>query len=101
MGNSLRCPTLDSGRRTAPPDRFRTTRSVGLRVRGARIGRCHGRQAFDRPPDIFRFVALGGLLSPMVSATTGVTTLSLAGYASWSEYESIWVTWWLGDVAGA
>jgi len=37
----------------------------------------------------------------MVSATTGVTTLSLAGYASWSEYGSIWVTWWLGDVAGA
>src|SRR6266446_5659852 len=30
-----------------------------------------GRQAFDRPPDIFRFVVLGGLLSPMVSATMG------------------------------
>jgi signal transduction histidine kinase/CheY-like chemotaxis protein len=60
-----------------------------------------GRQAFDRPPDIFRFVVLGGLLSPMVSATMGVTALSLAGYAPWNDYGSIWVTWWLGDVAGA
>ena len=60
-----------------------------------------GRHAFDRPRDIFRFVALGGLLSPMVSATIGVTTLALAGYAPWHEFGSIWVTWWLGDVAGA
>jgi signal transduction histidine kinase len=60
-----------------------------------------GRHAFDRPRDIFRFVAVGGLMSPMVSATIGLTTLSLAGYAPWHEYGSIWVTWWLGDVAGA
>lgn len=61
----------------------------------------HGRRAFDRPPDIFRFALLGGFLSTMVSATIGVTTLSFAGYAPWSEYGSIWVTWWLGDASGA
>jgi signal transduction histidine kinase/ActR/RegA family two-component response regulator len=61
----------------------------------------HGCRAFDRPRDIFRFVALGGVLSPMVSASIGATTLSLGGYAAWSAYGSIWVTWWLGDVAGA
>jgi signal transduction histidine kinase/ActR/RegA family two-component response regulator len=61
----------------------------------------HGRHAFNRPQDIFRFVLLGGLLSTMVSATIGVTTLSLAGNAPWSEYASIWITWWLGDASGA
>jgi len=60
-----------------------------------------GRRAFDRPPDIFRFVLLAAMLSTTVSATIGVTTLALGGYAPWSEYGPIWLTWWLGDVAGA
>jgi signal transduction histidine kinase len=60
-----------------------------------------GRHAFDRPPDIFRFVLLAAMLSTTVSATIGVTTLALGGFAPWSEYAPIWLTWWLGDVAGA
>src|SRR5262249_32289237 len=36
----------------------------------------------------------------LVSATVGVTTLCLAGYARWSDYDSIWLTWWLGDTGG-
>jgi integral membrane sensor domain MASE1 len=36
-----------------------------------------------------------------VSASVGVTTLALAGYASWGDYGAIWATWWLGDAAGA
>lgn len=60
-----------------------------------------GRHAFDRPQDIFRFVVLAGLSSTMVSATLGVTALSLGGYAPWDDYGSIWLTWWMGDVAGA
>jgi len=27
--------------------------------------------------------------------------LSLAGYADWSDFRSIWTTWWVGDLAGA
>jgi signal transduction histidine kinase/CheY-like chemotaxis protein len=61
----------------------------------------HGRHVFDRAPDIFRFVLLAAMLSTTVSATIGVTTLALGGYAPWSEYGPIWLTWWLGDVAGA
>ncbi len=28
-------------------------------------------------------------------------TLCLAGFAAWANFGPIWVTWWLGDVAGA
>jgi two-component sensor histidine kinase len=37
----------------------------------------------------------------MTSATLGVGSLSFGGYADWSEFRSIWTTWWMGDVAGA
>jgi len=60
-----------------------------------------GREAFDRAGSTFRFVVLAGLLSTMVSATIGVTTLTLAGLARWADYPSIWLTWWLGDAVGA
>src|SRR5437667_3726169 len=40
-----------------------------------------GAAAFERARDIFRFVALGGLVSTTISATIGVTTLALD---SWS-----------------
>lgn len=59
-----------------------------------------GRNAFSRPADVFRFLALAAGLSTVVSATVGVTTLSLWGYAPWSAYGSIWTTWWLGDGVG-
>jgi signal transduction histidine kinase/ActR/RegA family two-component response regulator len=60
-----------------------------------------GARALDSPPDIFRFAALAGLLSTMLSPTLGVTALSLGGFAAWDAYATIWVTWWLGDAAGA
>jgi diguanylate cyclase (GGDEF)-like protein len=60
-----------------------------------------GRRAFERAQDIFKFTFLAGLLSPTVSATVGVTTLALGGFAHWAIYGSIWSTWWLGDAVGA
>ncbi len=60
-----------------------------------------GRDAFNRPGDAFRFVFLASLVSTMISATIGVSTLTLAGYAQWSRYSAIWLTWWLGDAVGA
>jgi diguanylate cyclase (GGDEF)-like protein len=36
-----------------------------------------------------------------VSPTIGVTTLSVAGFASWADYWRISWTWWLGDAVGA
>jgi diguanylate cyclase (GGDEF)-like protein len=60
-----------------------------------------GQLAFQRAQDVFKFGFLAGMVSTVVSATIGVTTLALGGYASWSMYASMWCTWWLGDGAGA
>jgi signal transduction histidine kinase/ActR/RegA family two-component response regulator len=60
-----------------------------------------GRGAFSRPADILKFACLAGLLSTTVSATIGVTSLALGGYAARPELATIWLTWWLGDAAGA
>lgn len=60
-----------------------------------------GRDVFERVQDIFRFALLVGILSTLVSATIGVTSLALGGYADWSKFSSIWTTWWLGDGIGA
>src|SRR5881296_2695399 len=57
----------------------------------------HGTKAFERAQDVFKFVALAAVLSTTVSATFGVTTLCLGGLATWNQYGTIWLTWWLGD----
>jgi PAS domain S-box-containing protein len=60
----------------------------------------NGRRVFDRARDIFKLMLLAGLFSTTLSATIGVTSLALGGYARWTDYEAIWFTWWMGDVAG-
>jgi len=60
-----------------------------------------GRKACDRARNIFKLAGLAAVLSTTVSATIGVTTLAVAGFASWHDYGPIWLTWWLGDAAGA
>ena len=59
-----------------------------------------GRRAFARAQDVIKFFVLAALLSTAVSATIGVGTLVLAGFAPWSKAGAIWLTWWLGDAAG-
>src|SRR5437899_8253281 len=59
-----------------------------------------GKKAFDSPQGILAFVLLGALFSTTVSATLGVTSLSLGGTAPWSSYGAIWLTWWMGDAVG-
>jgi diguanylate cyclase (GGDEF)-like protein len=61
----------------------------------------HGRYTFDRARDIFKFALLAGVVSTTISATIGVTTLTLGGFADRAMYWLIWRTWWLGDGAGA
>ncbi len=60
-----------------------------------------GPEAFERAQDIFKFAFLAGMVSTTISATVGVTSLSLGGFANWTEYGPIWRTWWLGDGVGA
>ena len=47
----------------------------------------------------FALVSFGP--ATVISATVGVVTLSVAGFAAWTKFTPIWVTWWLGDAAGA
>ncbi len=58
----------------------------------------NGCQALERTRTFFRFVVLAGLVSTTISATVGVTSLCLGGFARWNQYHAIWLTWWLGDV---
>ena len=60
-----------------------------------------GQRTFDTPAGVARFALICFIPSTVISATLGVGSLSLAGYADWSEFRSIWTTWWMGDLAGA
>jgi diguanylate cyclase (GGDEF)-like protein len=60
-----------------------------------------GRNAMQSTPDVFKFALYGGMFSTMISATMGAVSLTLGGYAHWSDFVPIWSTWWLGDAAGA
>ena len=59
-----------------------------------------GPKTFDRAGNVFKFVLCAAIVSTAVSATSGVTTLALGGFARWADYGWIWLTWWLGDAAG-
>src|SRR5262245_60016739 len=59
-----------------------------------------GEQVFDTPIGVAKF-ALISLAASVVSATIGVSSLTVAGYAEVSSFLSVWLTWWLGDFRGA
>src|SRR5688500_18405375 len=61
----------------------------------------NGIHAFERLGDVLRFSILAALVSPLVSATFGVTSLCLTGFAQWADFGPVWLTWWLGDAGGA
>jgi PAS domain S-box-containing protein len=58
-----------------------------------------GTTVFDRPQGVFKF-ALAAVLSTVISPAFGVTSLALTGFADWTNYGAIWLTWWLGDTTG-
>jgi signal transduction histidine kinase/ActR/RegA family two-component response regulator len=65
------------------------------------VNRCSdGRHTFATPAGIARFSLLSFVPTAMC-ATIGVGSLAVAGFADWANVGSIWLTWWLGDLAGA
>jgi signal transduction histidine kinase len=58
-----------------------------------------GKNVFDRPQGVFKF-AFVAAISTAISPVFGVTSLALAGFAHWTNYGVIWLTWWLGDTTG-
>lgn len=59
-----------------------------------------GRDTFATPVQVAKFVLASVGPATVTSATIGVLTLSVAGFAAWQNFTPIWITWWLGDAAG-
>lgn len=59
-----------------------------------------GKQVFESRAGVGKF-ALICAVTTTISATLGVISLLLAGYAELGRAAPIWLTWWLGDLAGA
>jgi diguanylate cyclase (GGDEF)-like protein len=57
------------------------------------------RDPLNQPETLFKFTVLAAMLSTTVSATCGVIGLSLGGIAHSIDAPSIWLTWWLADLA--
>ena len=59
----------------------------------------NGLDCFETPAGVawFSFICF---IPPIISASLGVGTLSSDGFADPDRFGSIWLTWWLGDVAG-
>src|SRR5216117_3667949 len=55
----------------------------------------HGAKAFERAPDIFKFVLLAALVSTVLGASVGVTSVCLGREARWEQYAAIWSTLWV------
>jgi diguanylate cyclase (GGDEF)-like protein len=61
----------------------------------------NGCQFATRPRHVFLFAGFGAFVSTTVGASVGVTSLVLTGLAREADVGPIWLTWWLGDAAGA
>ena len=63
-----------------------------------RVGRLN--LGLDRLRDVMALLTLGALISPIVAATIGTTTLSLAHVKAWSGVATALAVWWIGDAMG-
>lgn len=59
-----------------------------------------GATTFDTPRQVAKFALVCLVSGTLVSATAGVGSLSVAGYADPTRFGPIWITWWLGDTCG-
>src|SRR6516164_6960062 len=57
----------------------------------------NGRNTFSTPNTVAKFAVICVVLPTPISATVGITTLAIAGYAEWANFANIWLTWWSGD----
>ena len=58
------------------------------------------RPGLERVRDVLALVALGAVISTMVSASVGVTSLLIGSAIASAHVLSVWRTWWLGDMGG-
>jgi integral membrane sensor domain MASE1 len=60
-----------------------------------------GLRTFETPAGVARFALIALVAATPISATIGVASLVAAAAADPSRLASTWLTWWLGDLAGA
>lgn len=60
----------------------------------------YGQASFESPGGVARF-ALLSVVPTALCATIGLTSLAAGGLVDRSEFGAVWLTWWLGDLAGA
>jgi PAS domain S-box-containing protein len=60
-----------------------------------------GADTFTTPARVAKFALVSVGPATVICATIGAVTLGVAGFAKWADFAPIWVTWWLGDAAGA
>jgi integral membrane sensor domain MASE1/putative methionine-R-sulfoxide reductase with GAF domain len=61
----------------------------------------NGRDTFSTSNTVVKFAAICVVLATPISATVGITSLAIAGFAEWANFANIWLTWWLGDMISA
>jgi signal transduction histidine kinase len=61
----------------------------------------NGRNVFDRAEGVFKFFLLACVVATTASASIGTASLALTGFSRGVRWESLWSTWWLGNMAGA
>ena len=61
----------------------------------------NGRDTFSTSNTVAKFAVICVVLATPISATVGITSLAIAGYAEWANFANIWLTWWLGDMISA
>lgn len=54
----------------------------------------------ERLRHLVGLILAAAVVSTIVSATIGVTTLCVAGLQPWSQFGLLWWIWWLGDATG-
>jgi len=64
------------------------------------LQRLRFRPTLDRVRDVFALLVLAAMLSTMVSATIGTTSLLVSRSIGLSDLWSTWHVWWLGDFTG-
>ena len=61
----------------------------------------NGRSVFRHAEGIFKFVVLACVGATSLSASVGTASLVLTGFNRGVHWQSLWLTWWLGNMAGA
>ncbi|WP_193375327.1 MASE1 domain-containing protein [Bradyrhizobium genomosp. III] len=60
-----------------------------------------GCNTFSTPDSVAKFAVICVVIATPISASIGLTSLTIFGYIEQKSFADAWITWWLGDVTGA